>query len=480
MKKLWGARFKSELHDVAKRFSYSLGSDFELLSSEIKVSMVHAMMLGRAEIISQRDSKALVRGLKSIRAPLLRATRNRDRMTSEIEAYEDIHTWIQTALTRKIGRLADRLHTARSRNDLVTTSARVYLREVIQMLSEHMSRVQLSLLYQAEKNFKIVIPGYTHLQRAQVVLFSHHLLAYVEMLERDKSRLADARKRMNECPLGSAALSGSGLPIDRTFVARMLGFDRPTRNSLDAVSDRDFMIEILSAISILFMHLSRLTEDFILWSSQEFGFITLHDQFSTGSSLMPHKKNPDVLELIRGKTGEAYGNLVALLTTMKGLPLAYNRDMQEDKRPIFSSLHLAKNTLSVLELTIKTLSVNEENCAKASKDSFLFATDVLEYLVKKKVAFRQAHDIVGNLVKIAIDTHGTLSGLPLDVYKEYSSAFGKDVYDLFDPETSVAGKVSRGSTKPELVQKQVQFWKEELKNELKNMRRAKVRERVLI
>jgi argininosuccinate lyase len=267
-------------------------------------------------------------------------------------------------------------------------------------------------------------------------------------------------------------LAGTGLPIDRSYVAKLLGFRRVTRNSLDSVGDRDFIIESLSCISVVFMHLSRLAEDIILWTSQEFAFATLDDQFSTGSSLMPHKKNPDVLELVRGKTGEAYGNLVSLLVTMKGLPLAYNRDMQEDKKPLFESIHLLKTALSVLEGTLRTLKFEKENCARASKDSFLFATDVLEYLVKKGVAFREAHDIVGSLVRQALETHKTLSGLPFEVYQNSSKKFKKDVFDLFDPEASVNGKVSLGSTKPEFVKKEIQKWKERLKDQLARFKRS--------
>ena len=472
MKKLWGARFKSDLHETAKRFTYSLKVDFELLSAEIKVSMAHALMLGKAGIISERDSRTLVRGLWKVLARLKKKS-----VCELIHEYEDIHTLIQAELEKKVGKVARKLHTARSRNDLVATSTRLYLKEKILSILEAINQFQSALIYQAEKNRTVIIPGYTHLQRAQVVLFAHHLLAYAEMLERDKSRLMDARKRMNECPLGAGALAGTSLPVNRMFVAKILGFDKPAANSLDAVSDRDFAIEVLSDIAILFTHLSRFSEDLILWNSQEFGFITLDDQFSTGSSLMPHKKNPDILELVRGKSGEAYGNLVSLLVTMKGLPLAYNRDMQEDKKPLFTSLCLLIESLSVLSGTVRTLRVDEANCERASKDSFLFATDVLEYLVKKKVPFLEAHMIVGSLVKRALDSHGTLSGLPFETYQKYSRAFKKDVFDLFDPKVSVAGKISTGSTKPEWVAKQVRLWKERLKAESKQLRKMHHRQR---
>lgn len=471
MKKLWGGRFKAELHETAKRFSYSLAVDHELLSADIKVSMAHALMLGKVGIISEREAKSLVKGLWKVLASLKKKS-----LCDLIHDYEDIHTLIQSELEKKVGKLAKKLHTGRSRNDLVTTSTRIYLKEKITTVLETINQFQSALVTQAEKNRNIMIPGYTHLQRAQVVLLSHHLLAYVEMLERDKSRLLDAQKRMNECPLGSGALAGSSLPLNRGYVSKLLGFERPTANSLDAVSDRDYVIEVISSIAIIFMHLSRFSEDLILWNSQEFGFITLDDQYSTGSSLMPHKKNPDMLELIRGKSGEVYGNLMSVLVTMKGLPLAYNRDMQEDKKPLFESLHILINSLTVLTGTVKTLKADEENCLKASKDSFLFATDVLEYLVKKKIPFLEAHAIVGSLVKRALDRHSTLSGLPFEIYKEHSSVFKKDVFDLFDPQHSIAAKLPAGSTKPELVQKQIRSWKERLKLEARKLKQLHHRE----
>ena len=467
-KKLWGGRFKSELSETAKRFSYSLNVDHELLGSDIKVSMAHALMLGEIGIISERDAKTLVRGLWSVLASLKKKS-----VCELIDDYEDVHTLIQSELEKKVGKLAKKLHTGRSRNDLVSTSTRVYLKEKITEILESINQFQAVLVAQAEKNRNVIIPGYTHLQRAQVVLIAHHFLAYVEMLERDKSRLIDARKRMNECPLGAGALAGSGLPLNRAFVARLLGFEKPTANSLDSVSDRDFAVEILSSVAIIFMHLSRFSEDLILWNSQEFGFVTLDDQFATGSSLMPHKKNPDIFELVRGKSGAIYGNLISLLVTMKGLPLSYNRDMQEDKRPLFASLRTLIDALAVLSGAVKTLKVDELDCDRASKDSFLFATDVLEYLVKRKVPFLEAHEIVGGLVKRAVESHGTLSGLPFETYREFSNAFKKDVFDLFDPKTSVSGKVPLGSTKPELVAKQIRVWKERLKTEAKRLKQAK-------
>lgn len=469
MKKLWGGRFKSELSDSAKRFSYSLATDRELLGAEIKVSMAHALMLGKTGVLSERESKELVQGLWKVLAEL----KKKD-LLKLVNEYEDIHTVIQSVLEKKVGPLAKKIHTARSRNDLVATSTRLYLREKVTYLLEGIRKVQAAFLQQAEKNQNVSVPGYTHLQRAQVVLAAHQFLAYVEMLERDSARLQDARERFNECPLGSGALAGTGIAIDRIWISRLLGFRKPTANSLDAVSDRDFIVETLSALSVLFMHLSRIAEDLILWNSQEFQFVTMDDQYSTGSSLMPHKKNPDMLELIRGKTGEAYGNLLSVLVTMKGLPHSYNRDMQEDKAPLFRSIYSALGALDVLEGVVRTFKVEKDNCLKASKDSFLFATDLLEYLVKKKIPVREAHDIVGGLVHKALESHSTLSGLSLEVYQKYSKAFKKDVFQLFDPAVSVKSKSSLGSTNPELVKKQIKIWKEKLKDEFRRIRREKL------
>lgn len=468
MAKLWGGRFKADLHETAKKFSYSLGTDHELLCSEIQVSVVHAMMLGKSKIISKRDTKLIVSGLKAVYETL-----KKQNICDVVTEFEDVHTLIQSALEKRIGVVAKKLHTGRSRNDLVVTSTKLYLREKTNTIIEAINRFQCVLTAQAERNFNILIPGYTHLQRAQVISIGHHLLAYVEMLERDKERLLDAKNRFNECPLGAGALSGTSLNIDRAYVAKQLGFKRASRNSLDSVSDRDFVLEILSGISILMMHLSRFSEDMILWTSQEFGYATLDDQFSTGSSLMPHKKNPDMFELVRGKTGEAYGNLVSLLVTMKGLPLAYNRDMQEDKRPLFASLRLAESALLILEGAVKTLRFEKDVCLRASKDSFLFATDVLEYLVKRSVPFRQAHDIVGNLVKQALDSNQTLSGLSLEEYQNYSKKFKKDVFDLFDPEASVKAKMSLGSTNPERVKNEIFTWKAKLKEEAARFKKSR-------
>ena len=468
-KALWGGRFSKELNSLAKRFSYSLSTDYLLLGTDIKTSMAHALMLGKVGLISEKESRALVKGLWQVLATLKKV--DMDQLSSSVE---DIHTLIQETLEKKVGKLARKLHTARSRNDLVATSTRIYVKEKSVSLLEKICRLQSALVSLAEKHESVLIPGYTHLQRAQIVLFAHYLLAYVEMLARDSARISDLRSQTNECPLGACALAGTSLPIDRMYVAKLLGFKQPSANSMDAVSDRDFVIEIVSAIAILMMHLSRISEDLILWNSSEFSFVTLADEFATGSSLMPHKKNPDMLELVKGRTGRAYGNLVSVLTLMKGLPLAYNRDMQEDKKPLFDSMALAEDALEVLTGVVSTLQINRKMCELAIKDSFLYATDLLEYLVKRKVAFRDAHEVVGKLVQHAIDSHLNLSGLTLETFQKFSNRFGKDVFDLFDPNRSVSSKMSVGSTNPQLVKGEILRWKKALRDQFSKLKKAAV------
>ncbi len=466
-KTLWGSRFSKELNELAKKFSYSLSTDSALLSADIKTSMAHALMLGKVGLISEKESKQIVKGLWQVLATLKKT--NMNQLHSSVE---DIHTLIQETLEKKIGRLARKLHTARSRNDLVATSMRVYVKEKGLVLLQKICEFQSTLVSLAEKNDSVLIPGYTHLQRAQIVLVAHHLLAYVEMLHRDSARISEMVDRASESPLGACALAGTSLPIDRKYVAKLLGFKQPSANSIDAVSDRDFVMEFLSVVAILMTHLSRASEDLILWNSSEFGFVTLADEFATGSSLMPHKKNPDMLELTKGKAGRAYGNLMSVLTMMKGLPLAYNRDMQEDKRPLFDSILLAESSLDVLSGVFRTLTVNRKACELAVKDSFLYATDVLEYLVKRKVSFRDAHDIVGKMVHYALDSHLNLSGFSLETFQKFSGKFAKDVFDLFDPNRSVSSKTSFGSTNPRLVKSELLRWKKELKNQLHQLKKV--------
>ena len=455
MKKMWGGRFKEELAQDAKDYSFSLHVDKELLDSDIKVSKAHATMLGKCGLVTKGESQRLVKGLDAVYRELKKA--DLSKFASE---YEDIHTLIQAKLEKKVGSVAKKLHTGRSRNDLVATSTKVYLRGKLDDLGEKINELQKSLVYLGEKFQTFAIPGYTHLQRAQTVLLAHHLLAYVEMLERDKTRFGQILSRMDECPLGSAALAGSSLPIDRNFVAKLLGFKKPTENSMDTVSDRDFILETLSDVAILFVHLSRLSEDLILWNSSEFGFVTFPDNYATGSSLMPHKKNPDILELTRGRAGTAIGNLTSLLITMKGLPLTYNRDMQEDKKALFESIGSSLAALGVLSNLVKRIEVNEEKCFEATSDSLLYATDLLDYLILKGIAFQDAHEIVGKMVQHSLAIERQLKELSFSELKRFSPVIEKDIYQVFNPTKSLIRKTTIGSTNPNLVAKQLKKWKE--------------------
>lgn len=457
MKKLWGSRFQEELAQDAKEYSYSLEVDRELLRADVQVSKAHALMLGRARLISKSEAQKLARGLDAV----LKELQGKD-LSELVSEVEDIHTLIQAALEKKIGKTARKLHTGRSRNDLIATSTRVWLREKSILLAGWINVFQSALVSAAEKFHGIAIPGYTHLQRAQTVLLSHHLLAYVEMLERDKGRLSDALKRMDECPLGSGALAGSTLPLDREFVARRLGFSRVSGNSLDAVSDRDFVLEILAAIAVLFVHVSRFSEDLILWNTAEFGFLVLPDSYSTGSSLMPQKKNPDMLELARGRSGQAIGNLVSLLVTMKGLPLAYNRDMQEDKKGLFESVKLAVKTLEVLSNLVRRIEIRETKCFLAVSDSLLYATDLVDYLILKGVAFRDAHEIIGKLVQHSLTVERPLKDLSFKEFLRFSPLFKKDIYEIFHPGKSLLRKQTRASTHPAQVKAGIRSWKKKL------------------
>ncbi|MDD5085308.1 MAG: argininosuccinate lyase [Candidatus Omnitrophica bacterium] len=458
MKRLWGGRFKKELSLRAKEFSYSLAVDGVLLDAEITVNEASAKALTKTRILTKAECGRILKALALLR----RRFSGRD-LKSFYAKYEDVHTFVQAELEKKIGSLARKIHTGRSRNDLVTTVTKVYLRTRLESLDLAVKQFQKSLLRFANKNRKIIIPGYTHIQRAQPVLMAHHILVYVEMLERDKSRLADARRRMDELPLGASALAGSGIGIDRRYLARLLGFSRVAANSMDAVSDRDYILDVLYALSVLFTHLSRLAEDFILWNSSEFNFIRLSDCYATGSSLMPQKKNPDMLELVRGRAGKVYGSLISLLVTMKGLPLAYNRDMQEDKEPLFSSVNLALRSLGVLSGLVDEAEVNKEACFKASLDSFLYATDILDYLVSKGMPFEKAHSLVGKIVRHAISSGRELWGLTVKEYKEFSPLFRDDIYQVFIPEVSTETKRTLGSTNPANVRRELQVWAKRLR-----------------
>jgi argininosuccinate lyase len=437
----WGGRFERPPAEQVLRFTASIGFDRRLYRQDIAGSIAHARMLARQGIISAEDCEQIVRGLEEILAEI-----ERGEFPFRLEL-EDIHLNIEARLREKVGEVAGRLHTARSRNDQIALDLRLYLKETICQTSEEIRRLQGVLLDLAEAHLEALAPGYTHLQRAQPVLLAHHFLAYYEMLDRDLDRYAEAYRRADVMPLGSGALAGVPYPIDREFVARELGFSRISRNSIDAVSDRDFVLDYLSASAILMVHLSRLAEELVLWSTPEFGFIELDDAYATGSSIMPQKKNPDVAELIRGKAGRVFGHLQGLLVTLKGLPLAYNRDLQEDKEPLFDTVDTVLGCLPLMAGMLATMKVNRDRLARAAEESYALATDLADYLVRKGVPFRDAHQIVGRLVKYAADNRKTFAELSLEEYRKFSDRFEADVFDI-TVEKAVAARDVPGGTAP--------------------------------
>lgn len=425
MMKLWGGRFRKEENKLMEDFNSSLKVDQRLYKEDIKGSIAHVHMLVQCNLLTEREGQDIENALLSILEDI-------DNGTLQIEGnYEDIHSFVESNLTQRIGDTGKKLHTARSRNDQVATDIRLYAKNKAFEVIASIEVLQQSLEQKAKDN-NVMMPGYTHLQRAQVVTFQHHLMAYYHMLNRDKKRIVKAIEIMNESPLGCGALAGTTHAINREMTANELGFSKPVDNFLDGVSDRDYLLELMSDFSIIMMHLSRLSEELILWSSQEFRFITIDDAYSTGSSIMPQKKNPDAAELIRGKTGRVYGSLTSLLTTMKGLPLAYNKDMQEDKEPFFDALDTVLSCLQIMSKMIATMKVNSENMKKAVKGGFLNATEVADYLVSKGVAFRDAHSIVGSIVIYCEDHDKAIEDLTMDELKELSSFIDDDIYDYID------------------------------------------------
>ncbi|MFJ7372893.1 argininosuccinate lyase [Lysinibacillus capsici] len=423
--KLWGGRFRKEENKLMEDFNSSLKVDQRLYKEDIKGSIAHVHMLVQCNLLTEREGQDIENALLSILEDI-------DNGTLQIEGnYEDIHSFVESNLTQRIGDTGKKLHTARSRNDQVATDIRLYAKNKAFEVVASIEALQQSLEQKAKDN-NVMMPGYTHLQRAQVVTFQHHLMAYYHMLNRDKKRIVKAIEIMNESPLGCGALAGTTHAINREMTANELGFSKPVDNFLDGVSDRDYLLELMSDFSIIMMHLSRLSEELILWSSQEFRFITIDDAYSTGSSIMPQKKNPDAAELIRGKTGRVYGSLTSLLTTMKGLPLAYNKDMQEDKEPFFDALDTVLSCLQIMSKMIATMKVNSENMKKAVKGGFLNATEVADYLVSKGVAFRDAHSIVGSIVIYCEDHDKAIEDLTMDELKELSSFIDDDLYDYID------------------------------------------------
>ncbi len=439
-RKLWAGRFQEQTHEAVEAFTASIGVDRRLYRQDIAGSIAHARMLGRQGIISETDAVAIVRGLRAILRDM-----EAGRFAFDA-ADEDIHMAVERALIARIGEVGGRLHTGRSRNDQVALDVRMYLREAIVRIRRAVKTLQGVLATLAKQELGTIMPGYTHLQKAQPVLLSHYLLAHWEMLERDDGRLRDCLRRVNVLPLGAAALAGTGLPIDRAWVARALRFRGICRNSMDAVSDRDFAVEFLSAAALIMMHLSRFCEDLVIWSSGEFGFVEISDAFATGSSIMPQKKNPDVAELIRGKTGRVYGHLVAVLTVLKGLPLTYNRDLQEDKEPLFDAVDTLERSLDVLAKMAAHLRFNRNRMRTEAAAGYATATDLAEYLVKKGVPFRKAHEIVGKIVAYAHENNKTLDGLTLREYRSFYEGFDADVHAVTRVEQAIAARQSLGGT----------------------------------
>lgn len=457
MKKLWSGRFTEKTADIVEQYTESISFDKRLWKYDIEGSIAHAKMLAKQGIIPKKDADKIIKGLKEIYREI-----ENGRFPFR-EEFEDIHMNIEAALIEKIGDIGGRLHTARSRNDQVALDIRLYLKAEVKEIISLLKNLETVLTDIAEKNLGIIMPGYTHLQRAQPVLLSHHLMAYAHMFERDRARFEDALKRINIMPLGSCALAGTTLPTDRHYIAELLGFDSISENSMDSVSDRDFAIEFLSCASILMMHISRMAEELILWSSVEFSFIELPDAFTTGSSIMPQKKNPDVAELMRGKTGRVYGNLMSLLTTMKGLPLTYNRDMQEDKEPVFNTADTVKLTLNALIKMVAKIKFNEKRLKDTADAAFSTATDIAEYLVRKGIPFRTAHEITGKIVLYCIDNGRKLSDLSISEYKSFSNIIGSDIYNFISALESVNAKKSYGGTSPEMVKEQIKRFRKRLK-----------------
>ncbi|MBI5701564.1 argininosuccinate lyase [Candidatus Saganbacteria bacterium] len=448
-KKAWGGRFNLPLAKAAEQFSSSIQYDVRLYKQDIVQSIAYAETLQRAKVLTGAECKKIIRGLEEI---MRNINSGKAKLTRE---NEDIHMNIEMLLIDKIGDVGKKLHTGRSRNDQVATDLRMYLKWEITETILQISRLQAALVDLAEENISVIMPGYTHLQRAQPVLFSHHMLAYFEMFRRDKDRLRDAHRRCDVLPLGSGALSGTNFDLDRSFLAKQLGFSKISDNSMDAISDRDFVIDFLSAASLCSMHLSRLSEEIIIWSSFEFNFIELSDAYSTGSSLMPQKKNPDMAELTRGKAGRIYGNLMSVLTLMKGLPLTYNRDMQEDKEALFDSIDTIKACLSVMTEMLKTMKINKELMVKAVKKGFLTATDLVYYLVRHDVPFRAAHDIVGKIINYCIESNMDLEYVSLSELKKFSDRFSYDVTRYLSAESSTESKDVHGGTAPKQVKEAI-------------------------
>ena len=458
MAKMWAGRFSKEVDEKVNDFNSSISFDARMYRHDIRGSMAHAQVLGEQGIIEKHESEKIIEGLKGILADLDSGALHFDPNA------EDIHMFVEQVLTERLGDTGKRLHTARSRNDQVALDIKFYLKDECDEISKLTYELIETLIATAQEHYDTVMPGYTHLQRAQPVTFAHHIMAYAQMLTRDLGRLADTKKRMDRMPLGSCALAGTTYPLNRKRTAELLGFEDITYNSLDGVSDRDYCIELASAVSILMMHLSRFSEEIVMWCSWEFKFIELDDAYSTGSSIMPQKKNPDITELIRGKTGRVYGDLMTLLSMMKNLPLAYNKDMQEDKEAIFDAIDTVKLCLSTFIPMFRTMTVLKDNMRKAAAKGFINATDCADYLVKKGMPFRDAYKITGTLVARCIELDTTLEDLDIKEYKKLTDVFDEDVYKAINLETCVMQRNVDGGPAPEAVARQIEQLKAELRN----------------
>ena len=454
--KMWAGRFSKELNKEVNDFNSSIRVDSRMYKEDITGSMAHAFMLGKCGIISNEEADLIIKTLEEILNDL-----ENGKLEIDYEA-EDIHMFVEEVLTKRIGAVGKKLHTARSRNDQVALDFRMYTKNEIINIKGLVKSLIETIIFISKQNIDLIMPGYTHLQRAQPILLAHQLMAYANMLKRDLDRLNDCYKRTDYMPLGSAALAGTTHNIDRFVVQEKLGFENVTLNSIDSVSDRDFAVELASAISLIMMHLSRFSEEIILWCSWEFKFMELDDSYATGSSIMPQKKNPDITELVRGKTGRTYGNLIALLTMLKGIPLAYNKDMQEDKELLFDSIDTVKECLSIFIPMLKTATFLKDNMYNAAKKGFINATDLADYLAKKGMPFRDAYKLTGNIVRDAISNNETLDTIKIEKYKEYSELIDSDIYHEIDLRNCVDKRLSFGGTSKEMVLKQIELLEAEL------------------
>lgn len=439
MAQLWGGRFTKETDQLVYNFNASISFDKKLYAHDIEGSIAHVMMLARQGVLSDAEKEDIIAGLQGIRSDV---EKGKLEITDE---YEDIHSFVEAELTRRIGEAGKKLHTGRSRNDQVAVDMKLYTRDEVRQMNSLIKEMLHTLLSIMEENTETFMPGFTHLQKAQPITLAHHMGAYFEMFKRDHERMVDICRRMDTCPLGSGALAGTTYPLDREYTARLLGFSEPTLNSMDGVSDRDYLIEFLSALSMVMMHLSRFSEEVIIWNTNEYQFVEIDDAYSTGSSIMPQKKNPDIAELVRGKTGRVYGALMSLLTTMKGIPLAYNKDMQEDKELVFDAIDTAKGCLSLFTGMLRTMKFNRKKMAESARHGFTNATDAADYLVGKGVPFRDAHGIVGQLVLYCIDKGIALDDMSLEEYRQISPVFEEDIYDAISMETCVNKRVTIGA-----------------------------------